>query len=257
MTDADDDSIARDLELLRLDRSVSRPPEFRLPPGGTPAMVGRVTTTSGMAVGKYLTVNPVRLLGTEAEGSTGTLTVQPVPVPVYLVGPGVPVTGDHLICRRLDHRWAADFDVPSSGGGGVSTPSCLCSTTPATVQMVSNNTTVEGGMFQTTPLVYGPMPAVFAPLHIEDTSGNMFLSPGTYIDSATGDAFRYFLTCETGRYRLRRLYPTTTFVSPYQGDVIYSWSPTVGSGNTCIPFSLPNGQVFPGGDLAASVELHE
>jgi len=108
-----------ELEILRLGRRDLLDAEGRHVPAGelgNQRMVGRVTTpTASIEVKKYLVVNPVRILGTEAEGQAGTLTVDTsVSQPVYLVGPGKPAQGDDLICERLTHRWVAR----KKGGGG-------------------------------------------------------------------------------------------------------------------------------------------
>jgi hypothetical protein len=88
------------------------PQRFHLPPRyqspGAATMVGQVVTASP-AVGKFMLVNPVSVFGTEGEGNTGVTTANTgVTVPVYLVGPGVPKTGDMLVCRFVDYRWVAE-----------------------------------------------------------------------------------------------------------------------------------------------------
>lgn len=217
MTDDDLDSPIRDLELLRLMRDADRLPLAAPTLPGDRAMVGRVTSTSGIAVGKYLTVNPVRLLGTEAEGGTGSLTVQTsATIPVYLVGPGVPTTGKDLICRRLGHRWAADYDTISAGGGTIPIAGCQCATqTPASIIWTSTDPYLPS-----CTITYQPTP--FPPGGFEDASGNMYCGPIMFDVDGSGNVFRYriFLYCN-GQYRIGRLTysdPSIGYVGGYQFD---------------------------------------
>jgi hypothetical protein len=109
-----------DLWRSRLRVDASTPPDAGRARRGTPSFVGLVTSTGTLAVGKFVTVAPVALTGTEADGSTGTATVGGGPVIAYPVGPGVPTTGDLVVCRRVDYRWV--FDKFGTGGGGVILP---------------------------------------------------------------------------------------------------------------------------------------
>lgn len=95
---------------LRLRRAGLVVPDPEREGGGRPAFVGRVTSTgSRIAVGSYLLVQPTFVLGDEVEGGAGLFTTEEEnSVPVYLVGPGTPSTGDYLICRHVDYRWVAE-----------------------------------------------------------------------------------------------------------------------------------------------------
>jgi hypothetical protein len=222
---------------------------------GQAAFVGRVvgSPTVPTSTGCYFSVNPVSVMGQEVESGTGSLVLNSATtVLVYVCGKTPPIVGDDLICRFIGSRWVAE---KSSGRPTSGTPikiaGCPCLTTPATVQMVSQNPSAQNGMFQSTPLVYGPTPPVFQNLQIPDS---IHLSPGTFTDAITGDAFRYYFACEPGAYLLRRLFPTTTFVSPYQDDIRYRWS-LASPGNSCTPMMLLNGRVYDGGDPSASVVI--
>src|SRR4051794_32649558 len=124
------DDSSDDFKRLRLRRAglvVPDPDRFG---GGVPAFVGRVTSTgSKIAVGKFLLVQPTYVLGPEVEGGPGGLTSVPTElVPVYLVGPGTPSTGDFLVCRFVDHRWAAERSNAGKGriGDFGTIPLCFC-----------------------------------------------------------------------------------------------------------------------------------
>jgi hypothetical protein len=117
-----------DLELARILRAArdrSAPPPTST---GSRAFMGRVTTTAP-AVGKFMLVQPQSVLGTETEGGSATITdLGSTPTPVYLVGPGVPATGDQVIARWSDWRWVAR--KRGTGGSGPPTidpgAGCFC-----------------------------------------------------------------------------------------------------------------------------------
>ncbi|WZO98170.1 hypothetical protein EP7_005226 [Isosphaeraceae bacterium EP7] len=220
---------------------------------GQPSFVGRVVgkPTVPTSIGCYFSVNPVSVKGQEVESGTASLSVDSsTTVLVYVCGRTAPILGDDLICRFIGNRWVAEktSGQPISGAP-IKIVGCPCLTTPAVLQMVSNHPSAQNGMFQSTPLVYGPTPPVFQSLQIPDS---IHLSPGTFTDAITGDAFRYYLACEPGAYLLRRLFPTTTYVSPYQDDIRYRWSLSA-AGNVCSPMMLLNGRVYDGGDPTSSV----
>jgi hypothetical protein len=111
-----------DLEILRLRRSLPRPTPAPAGPGGSAAFVGVVTTASP-AVGTFCLVTPVVLIGgAEAEGGAATLEADEsaAAVPVYLLGPAAPATGDALVCRFVDYRWVAERTTGTAGCAGAS-----------------------------------------------------------------------------------------------------------------------------------------
>ncbi len=242
----------RRLRLRRAGRVVSEPELFG---GGVPAFVGRVTSPgSRIAVGKFLLVQPTFVLGVEVEGGPGAFAAIGVPtVPVYLVGPGTPSTGDLLVCRHIDHRWAAERSVAGKGrGGGGSLSNCDCTEIPATLRMTSADPACNYRMFQTCTLQYGPTPALFAALNLPPST---FLSTESFPDPiSAGARFYYYLTCRLNQFYLTRVFPVSPLGSPYRDGILYTWL-VGGYGNTCSPFRLDNGLAFPGSDLSCSVTI--
>ena len=130
-------------------------------------MVGQVVSVAAkIAVGDFLMVNPVSVFGAEAEGGSGVTTINgAVSVPVYLVGPGLPKTGDMLICRFIDHRWVAErksTHVSAPNGCNCTWPRVLSfkgSATQATASFYFNNVPSSGFPEPIYTLTYGPLPA--------------------------------------------------------------------------------------------------
>ena len=125
---------------------------------GEAAFLGLVTTLAP-AVGHYCLVTRQTVGGTQTEGSAGAFVAGLAGIPVYLVGPAAPVTGDLLVCRWSDHRWVAERGTGSGGGGGIIIPGCPCSSSPATLHMTSTNPSSNNHMFQNATIVWGPTPA--------------------------------------------------------------------------------------------------
>jgi hypothetical protein len=250
------DRVSRDdFERIRLRQAALALPEDNLVGGGVPAFVGQVTTASTLiGVGNFLMVQPIFVMGQEVEGGAGQLsTVGSSRVPVYLIGPGLPATGDSLICKFVDNRWVAERSggAGSTGNTGV-IPNCFCSPIPANLTMTSADPTCNFGMFQGCSITYGPTPPEYDDL---DLGTNTFLSTESFPDElADGALFRYFLTCTSDQFNLSRVYLDSPYGSPYRDGVLYTW--LVGSdGNTCEPFHLDSGQAFPGSDESCSVTI--
>jgi hypothetical protein len=244
-----------DLWRLRLAAGSTRPPSRGDASGGTPAFLGKVTTAAP-AVGKFFLVDPVLALGPEVEGGTPSFTVS-VPgagIAVYLLGPAVPVTGDYLICRHVDHRWVAERGLGTGSGGGAvgHIPNCFCDPIPATLTMTSADPTCNYRMFQSCTIQYGPTPAEYAALNLPP---NTFLSVQSFADPLSGGAsFRYYLTCQYTQFNLSRVYVTSPFGSPYRDGVLYSWVLN-GTSNICSPFRLDAGSAYPGSDASCGVTI--
>jgi hypothetical protein len=100
-----------------------------------PCMVGQVVTESAaIAVGKFLKVHPVSVLGAEQEGGNGTFAVDDsTTVLVYLVGPHRANQGDMLVCRWIDFEWVADRGGSTVGGHFLS--GCPCTNIPDTLYL--------------------------------------------------------------------------------------------------------------------------
>ena len=226
--------------------------------GGIPSFVGRVISTgSKIAVGKFLLVQPSFVLGAEVEGGPGSLTSMPSEtVPVFLLGPGLPSTGDFLVCRFVDHRWAAERSTSGRGPQGIygTIPTCFCTQIPATLTMTSADPTCNYRMFQSCTIQYGPTPAQFSTLNL---GANIFLSTESFPDPISGGAeFFYYLICHLNQFSLTRIYPTSPYGSPFRDAILYTWL-LGGYGNTCSPFHLDNGTAFPGSDLSCSVTIDQ
>ena len=90
-----------------------------------PAFVGRVFAKGAIPTTTkvFFAVNPVAILGTEAESKPGVLTVDSsTTVLVYVLGTKAPVAGDHLICRFVGYRWVAErFGADEARRAGVVT----------------------------------------------------------------------------------------------------------------------------------------
>jgi hypothetical protein len=246
-----------DFERIRLTRAGLVWPEPDLMGGGVPAFVGQVTSSSSMiGVGKFLLVQPTFVMGKEAEGASANFAaIGSSRVPVYLVGPGLPSTGDYLVCKFVDNRWVAERTTPASviGTGTTGTvPLCFCENVPVTLTMTSGSSTCNFGMFQSCTLQYGAVPSVYTPLFL---GSKAFISPESFPDSVAGGAlFQYYLSCQFNVFSLTRLYPTSPYGSPYIDGVLYTWF--VGSnGNTCSPFHLDNGTSYEGSDGTCTVTI--
>jgi hypothetical protein len=252
-----DRTLLDDFERIRLAKAGRRWLADDLDGGGVPAFVGQVTTSSTLiAVGKYVLVQPTFILGKETEGGSGTFTpVGSTTVPVYLVGPHVPSTGDYLVCRYVDNRWAAERTViigNSSGGGGATLPDCFCDPIPSSLSMTSYSPTCNYGMFQSCSIVYGPTPTGYALLNI---GANNFLSAGSFPDVIGGGAmFQYMFTCEYNQFNLSRVYLASPYGTPYRDGILYTWV-IGGYGNTCVPFLLSNGTPYAGSDASCFVTI--
>jgi hypothetical protein len=246
-----------DFERIRLSRAGFIWPEPDLSGGGVPAFVGQVTSSAAqIGVGKFLLVRPTFVLGQESEGASGNFTpIGSSTVPVYLIGPGLASTGDFLVCKFVDNRWVAERTTPSSGGGtggGVTIPTCFCPEIPATLTMISGSSTCNFHMFQSCTIAYSSIPSVYDEL---DLGSYAFLSTETFPDPlADGALFQYMLTCFYNQFALTRLYAESPYGSPFRDAVLYTWF--VGSyGNTCSPFHLDNGVVYPGSDPTCFVTI--
>lgn len=206
-----------------------------------PIRLGKVATANGLiAAGKFLTLNPVTLLGTEAEGAAGVVNVDTSRSFTAALLNGLPQQGDLMLAASVDHRWA----VVRSGAapsGLVTAPGCACfNTTPATLFLHTHGTN---------PLAWnGHADTLTYTANAGGVSGfNGWLGATTFTDGflsisgSSSNAYRYFLWCNSGTsgfYNLRRTYPSLG----YNLDT-YSYSWQIGlSGNTCTPvWQLTNG----------------
>ncbi|GAC1472969.1 MAG: hypothetical protein NVSMB9_20850 [Isosphaeraceae bacterium] len=225
-------------------------------------MVGRVVTPSAqIAVGKFLTVQPVSIFGDEVEaGMAVTVVDTSASVPVYLVGPRPAQQGDLLVCRFVQFRWVADRG--GSTQEGVIGKGCTCSggvagSTPATVyQHVVVSSYPDNTIFFPATLEYGSTPPEYMPLAIGDE--NWFSRETFHDQGSSQDAFRYLFRCESGMYVLRKAYAQSIHGSPYMTPYLYLWG--IGfPGNNCQtaekPFQLNVGRIYTGGDPQTRVVI--
>ena len=218
---------------------------------GTNVFVGRVfgNPTVPTSVGRFFSVHPVAAFGAEVEGGAGSLTVDTSrSVLVLVTGGRVPVAGDDLICVYCDNRWVAERLVPTAAG-----PATPCPSVPPVLTMTVNNPSLNGGMFQDDTIAYQAVPSGYAALHVADSSGKAYLGQSSFTDPF-GDSFRYYFYWSATSYLLSRVYLHSSFGSPLKDSARYIWS-FPAAGNSCSPFGLTNGSVYPGGDPASRVTI--
>lgn len=248
-------------ERARLSRDARQQGDPARDAEGTQAFVGQVVSpASAIAAGNFMIVAPATIGGAEAEGQPATIAVDANPyhkVPVWVVGPGVPSTYDHVVCHFVRDRWATMF----GGHGGAynpygvwTIPSCFCTDIPGLLVMTSTDEKANYGMFRNCTIRYQPTPAWASPLNL---GPNVFLSDQSFSDPLlTSSPFYYLLTCRYNQFALTRLYPVSPYGSPYRDAILYTWL-IGGYGNTCHPFHLDNGLAFPGSDPYVTVGIDE
>lgn len=207
------------------------------------AFLGRVYSGGAIPAtvpNTYLT-HPVVLSGTESEGTAPTAVVNTAAgVPVVVLGPRVPIVGDDLLARKVGGRWVAQTGKVS-GGDTVALTNCTgCTATPTTTHFTVTGGSCDGGILQNCTLVYGPTPAVYAPLAL---GANSVISVEEFTDGF--GTYQYLLTCSVNDYALTRIYKSG-FFGVFRDIVRYTWNVT-GSGNSCSPFLLANGTIYSGG----------
>jgi hypothetical protein len=151
-------------------------------PRGTPRFLGSVFDGGAMPsqAGRVFLVNPVRLDGAEAEGSTATFTIDGTrAIPVVFVGGSPPAAGDLVVALAVGGRWVAE---------GSFHPGLACS--PCPIPRRDLTVSWSGGPFGSgsTPLFYN--------------------APGQW-NSACSNQMLYSLSCPGGSVR----FAVTYFVS--------------------------------------------
>ncbi|HWE38587.1 MAG TPA: hypothetical protein VG406_18595, partial [Isosphaeraceae bacterium] len=86
-----------------------------------------------------------------------------------------------------------------------------------------------------------------------DLGSECYMSTASFLDPE-GQSFRYYFNCQLTQFTLSRLYAQSTYGSPYQDIIRYSWSLNA-PGNTCSPLLLNNGRIYVGGDAGCSVTI--
>jgi hypothetical protein len=107
------------------------------------------------------------------------------------------------------------------------------------------------GLLNSCTIQWGATPSSLSALRL---GTNSYLSTTTFTDAQTGDLYYYYMGCFATVIRISRVFPTSVFGSPFLDSVVYYWSVGL-PGNTCVPFSLTNGQIYSGGDPACDVTI--
>jgi hypothetical protein len=257
----------RDLEpilrlRLRLDRDAAALARrtVGLAPSGQPAFVGRVVSDAKQptVTGAYYLVNPVSVLGAEAEGVPAALVADATRTALLcVIGTQSPSPGDDLICRFVGNRWVAErygatSPPPPPPPPPATIPGCSCAAIPTTLTMSSSGPCVVGD-FQPCTIAWQPTPPEFSGLGL---GANCFLSTATFVDPFSGGTFRYHLGCGGAYLSLNRVYEPSPDGTAYSDSTIYTWM--IGaSGNSCSPFLLSNGTIYPGGNNQCHVTISE
>lgn len=230
--------MADDLRRERLRRTQEIPGFAPAALSGAPAHAGIAVSTS-TAPGIFLKYHPVAIHGTESEGSSGVVETRSANRFAVNLGPATVNAGDILVIRSVGWRWVCEKS--GSGTPVVTLPGCPCFV-PITLTMTST-TTSNNNTFQSATFNYGSDPSTIG-------LGMGMYSTTQFVDGLTGDLFWYHLYCTGGQFAINRLYDTSAYGSPYSDATRMRW-PVGYSGNTCTPFYLPSGIVFPGGDASA------
>ncbi len=235
-----------------------------LGPAGQPAFVGRIVADvkQPTAPGYYYLVNPVAVLGLEVEGMTATLVADATRTAlVCVIGTKGPSAGDDLVCRFVENRWVAERDCaapppPPPPPPPANIPGCTCSAAPATLTLSGSGPCVPSD-FQACTIAWQATPSWASGLAL---GSSCFLSTARFLDPFTGGYFYYNLNCSAIYFHLSRVYDGTTDYgftgTPYQDATIYTWR--IGDpGNSCSPFLLSSGTIYPGGNIACVVTISE
>ncbi len=220
-----------------------------------PAFVGRVVAVSSLPVANelYYAVHPVTLLGEETEGGK-VVAVEDVNTLIFtcVIGSQTPSVGDELVCRFVNHRWVAERYGHHSGVVVGVIPGCACVQIPSPLHLSSTGPCGDG-TFPACVFQFGPTPPELTGL---DLGANCFLSNETFTDSYSGAPYRLHLGCDTIFIRLSRVFLPSALGDAFHDATIYAWS--IGQpGNTCHPFLLSTGYIYPGGNPHCIVTVTE
>lgn len=208
-------------------------------------LVGKILSLGSLptTVNAYYPVGIVSILGQEVEGSAGVITDRGLtPIMVFMIGSSPPSAGDFVLCRFVRDRWVGEHMKKHSTG--VLVPSCYCPSIPSQLTLTVTNPQTVYYMLQSAVLSYVPTPAS---LHNLALGTNTFLSTKQYVDQIFTDPFWYHFSCVGGYFVLDRVYATSSYGSPYRDITRYRW-PAGTLGNTCSPFRMIGGQIYPGGN---------
>lgn len=221
----------------------------------TPTMHARLT--GGYAAGypwEEVTIGPGRTIATSgisggpASGS-----------PAYERRVGdTSLTADGTVYQMRRSPSSAQWVFPHRGSSGtgigtVTLAGCPCTASPTTIHMTSSKPDSNNQIFQSATLVYGPTPTPLLPVVLTTSS---YLSTSSFLDPILNLPFFYFLTCSINSYTLTRVYVQFIGGGPGRDSVRYKWVPGF-EGDTCTPFLMSVGQMFPGGDTSCVVTLSQ
>jgi hypothetical protein len=249
-----DDELRRLLDRLAgLEARVSALTAARDRAGRSKAYLGKVYNAGAMpsAVPYYYATHPATIAFDEQEGAVPTFTVDTSLQVVLGVLGHVPAVDDYLLAKADGPRWIAERG--STGGPPPPPPpppppatagcSCGSGVVPATLTM-SNSGPCLSSDFLSCNITWQATPSVFSGLALGSWC---YLSNEMFADPFTGRTFEYNLSCDTVFWRLSRVYYPTTYAPASQDGVTYTWR--IGDpGNTCSPFLLTGGTIYPGGD---------
>lgn len=149
---------------------------------------------------------------------------------------------------------------PCCGGGSGppiigSIPGCLCTAIPGTLNMITEADCEN--VFQNCTLQWGPTPPELAELPL---GSHCFLSNESFYHDLFQSYYRWHLFCGVALFGVKRAFLPTTQGGPFLDATFYAW--TIGlAGNTCnagaVPFELNVGRIFPGGNPACQLVIHE
>ena len=99
-----------DAQRLRLDDAADQISATQVdlgPAGGATSFVGKTTTvtTYPTVAGRFYAITPAVALGTETEGSAGSVTAAPGQIYAYNFGTGVPPSGTSVLVTQVPHRY--------------------------------------------------------------------------------------------------------------------------------------------------------
>ena len=124
---------------------------------GAARFVGKVYSGGSIptTVPKVFLTHPTTIFSPDTEGGTATAAVDTSQsVPVWCVGPGVPVANDYLVARGAPYAWVADFpgtstSVCGEAGGWPSTVHFTCGSFSCT--MGTGGSSIRQCGFNVTP----------------------------------------------------------------------------------------------------------
>lgn len=148
-------------------------------------------------------------------------------------------------------NWSFQYVRKGGSGTDITLPGdCPCTTIPSVLSLDVSG--CSSGVFVSDTLSYQLTPSGLLPLNL---GTHCFLSNSLHTDSDTGDLFRYYFSCQSNYFSLTRVYESSLYGSPYRDILLFNWSLPWFT-NTCTPFYLHAGVIYPGGDPACVLQVH-